>query len=52
MTDSPGLDYVSRLLGDEHLPARLSDGVGRGDDRQRALVPRPVAPQAGGPGGP
>src|SRR3546814_13698826 len=20
MTDSPGLDYVSRLLGDEHLP--------------------------------
>lgn len=24
MSDVPGLDYVSRLLGDEHLPAQLT----------------------------
>ncbi|MGH3851817.1 MAG: hypothetical protein ACRDRT_19370, partial [Pseudonocardiaceae bacterium] len=48
MTDSSGLDYVSRLLGDEHLPARLSDGIGRGDDRQRegSVATVPLVPPA------
>lgn len=48
MTDSPGLEYVSRLLGDEHLPARLSDGMGRGDDLQRegSVATVPLVPPA------
>ena len=47
MTDSPGLDYVSRLLGDEHLPARLSDRPTRGDSRREESVATvPLVPPA------
>ena len=47
MTDSPGLDYVSRLLGDEHLPARLSADVGAPDSgRQMSVATVPVVPPA------
>ncbi len=47
MTDTPGLDYVGRLLGDEHLPARLSDGASRGDGRREESVATvPLVPPA------
>jgi type IV secretion system protein VirD4 len=47
MTDSPGLEYVSRLLGDEHLPARLSDGPSRGDGRrEQSVATVPLVPPA------
>lgn len=48
MTDSPGLEYVSRLLGDEHLPARLSEGIGSGHDgrREGSVATVPVVPPA------
>lgn len=47
MTDSPGLDYVSRLLGDEHLPARLSDGTSHGDGtRENSVATVPLVPPA------
>lgn len=45
MSDSPGLDYVSRLLGEEHLPAQLA--VGPGSERERVQVATvPVIPPA------
>lgn len=45
MSDGPGLDYVSRLLGDEHLPAQLAGGPGSEHERgQVATVP--VVPPA------
>lgn len=45
MSDSPGLDYVSRLLGEEHLPAQLA--IGRGSEHERAQVATvPVVPPA------
>jgi type IV secretion system protein VirD4 len=39
MSDSPGLDYVSRLVGDEHVRARLSDAAGRHERDQVATLP-------------
>jgi type IV secretion system protein VirD4 len=40
MSDTAGLDYVSRLVGEEHLPARLMGRAGPDDERaQVATVP-------------
>lgn len=52
MSDAAGLDYLSRLLGDEHVPSRLSSQSGYVEgDRQSVtgvpLVP-PAAPDAAG----
>lgn len=44
MSDGPGLDYVSRLLGDEHLPSQLASVRSDRDDPQVATVP--VVPPA------
>jgi type IV secretion system protein VirD4 len=45
MSDSAGLDYVSRLLGDEHLPTRLASGLP--SDREPGQVTTvPVVPPA------
>lgn len=44
MSDGPGLDYVSRLLGDEHLPSQLAAARRDRDDPQVATVP--VVPPA------
>lgn len=45
MSDSPGLDYVSRLLGEEHLPAQLA--MGPGSEREPGQVATvPVIPPA------
>ncbi len=44
MSDGPGLDYVSRLLGDEHLPSQLASLRRDRDDPQVATVP--VVPPA------
>ena len=45
MSDPMGLDYASRLLGDEHLPASLSGQAGQ--DRERtSVVTVPVVPAA------
>lgn len=44
MSDGPGLDYVSRLLGDEHLPSQLASVRRDRDDPQVATVP--VVPPA------
>jgi type IV secretion system protein VirD4 len=44
MSDGPGLDYVSRLLGDEHVPAQLAAVNRLGEPAQVATVP--VVPPA------
>jgi type IV secretion system protein VirD4 len=45
MSDGVGLDYVSRLLGEEHLPAQLA--IGAGSDAERGqLATVPVVPPA------
>jgi type IV secretion system protein VirD4 len=45
MSDAAGLDYVSRLLGDEHVPSRL--GRQPGDDPHRpAITSVPLVPPA------
>ncbi len=45
MSDGPGLDYLSRLLGDEHLPAQLA--IQRGSDAEHGQVATvPVVPPA------
>jgi type IV secretion system protein VirD4 len=46
MTDTAGLDYVSRLLGHEHVPARLSGGTRTQPDRERNVATVPVVPPA------
>lgn len=45
--DSPGLDYVSCLLGDEHLPARLSDRTVTAHGRhENSVATVPLVPPA------
>jgi type IV secretion system protein VirD4 len=45
MSDTDGLDYVSRLLGEEHLPAQLSRTNAAGDERG-AIATVPLVPSA------
>jgi type IV secretion system protein VirD4 len=45
MSDPAGLDYLSRLLGDEHVPSRLSNQPVDDPDRQ-AITGVPVVPPA------
>lgn len=44
MSDGPGLDYVSRLVGEEHLPAQLASA--RRSEEQRQVTMVPVMPPA------
>ena len=47
MTDTQGLDYVSRLLGEEHLPSRLSSAPDRWPQgREQSVATVPVVPSA------
>lgn len=43
MSDGRGMDYVSRLLGDEHVPAQLAPGPRR-DQGREPVVTVPVVP--------
>ena len=45
MSDSAGLDYLSRLLGDEHVPSRLSTQPVDDPDRQ-GITGVPLVPPA------
>ena len=45
MSDAAGLDYLSRLLGDEHVPSRLSNQPGADCDRQ-GVTGVPLVPPA------
>ena len=46
MSDAAGLDYVSRLLGDEYVPSRLSISRFDSDEGERATSVPLVAPAA------
>jgi type IV secretion system protein VirD4 len=45
MSDAAGLDYLSRLLGEEHVPSRLSSQSGSYHDRQ-SVTGVPLVPPA------
>ncbi len=45
MSDAAGLDYLSRLLGDEHVPSRLSRQPG-GDPDRLGISDVPLVPPA------
>jgi len=45
MSDAAGLDYLSRLLGEEHVPSRLSNQWGDSPD-QRGVTDVPLVPPA------
>jgi type IV secretion system protein VirD4 len=45
MSDAAGLDYLSRLIGDEHVPSRLGSQVVNGG-HQSPITTVPVVPPA------
>jgi type IV secretion system protein VirD4 len=45
MSDAAGLNYLSRLLGQEHVPSRLSSQAGSGGDRP-SVTGVPLVPPA------
>ncbi len=46
MSDQAGLDYLSRLLGEEHVPSRLSSQSSYGARREDDVTTVPVVPPA------
>lgn len=46
MSDASGLDYLSRLLGEEHVPSRLSSQAGYPDGDRQSVTDVPLVPPA------
>ena len=46
MSDAAGLDYLSRLLGEEHVPSRLSSQSGYYDGDRQSVTGVPLVPPA------
>ena len=46
MSDAAGLDYLSRLLGEEHVPSRLSRQAGYPDGDRQSVTDVPLVPPA------